>query len=51
MSATAADSFSDMVSTAFVFLVTLASLFTDWNLDGWCGILVGLFIFIPESAL
>ena len=45
MSATAADSFSDMVSTAFVFLVTLASLFTDWNLDGWCGILVGLFIF------
>ena len=45
MSATAADSFSDMVSTFFVFLVTIASLFTDFNLDGWCGILVGLFIF------
>ena len=29
MSATAADSFSDMVSTFFVFLVTIASLFTD----------------------
>lgn len=45
MSATAADSFSDMVSTSFVLLVTLCSLFTDWNLDGWCGILVGIFIF------
>ena len=45
MNATAADSFSDMVSTFFVFLVTIASLFTDFNLDGWCGILVGLFIF------
>ena len=31
MSATAADSFSDMVSTFFVFLVTIASLFTDFK--------------------
>lgn len=45
MSATAADSFSDMVSTTFVLIVTLSSLFTDFNLDGWCGILVGIFIF------
>lgn len=45
MSATAADSFSDMVSTSFVLIVTLSSLFTDFNLDGWCGILVGIFIF------
>lgn len=45
MSATATDSFSDMVSTTFVLIVTLSSLFTDFNLDGWCGILVGIFIF------
>lgn len=45
MSATAADSFSDMVSTSVVLLVTIASPFTDFNLDGWCGILVGIFIF------
>lgn len=45
MSATATDSFSDMLSTSVVFLVTLASPYTDFNLDGWCGVAVGLFIF------
>ena len=45
MSATATDSFSDMLSTFVVFAVTLASPYTDFNLDGWCGVAVGLFIF------
>lgn len=45
MSATATDSFSDLLSTFVVFAVTLASPYTDFNLDGWCGVAVGLFIF------
>ncbi|MCM1193258.1 MAG: cation diffusion facilitator family transporter [Butyrivibrio sp.] len=44
MAATATDSLSDMLATAVVFLSTLVSRFTDFNADGWCGILVGLFI-------
>lgn len=44
MTATAADSLSDMLATTVVFISTLISRFTDFNADGWCGILVGLFI-------
>lgn len=44
MNATAADSLSDMLATAAVLLSTLISRFTDFNADGWCGVLVGLFI-------
>lgn len=44
MTATAMDSLSDMLATAVVFLSTLVSRFTDFNADGWCGVLVGLFI-------
>ena len=42
--ATAADSFSDMLATAVVLAATLVSHFTSLSIDGWCGILVGLFI-------
>ncbi len=45
MSATAADSLSDTVSTAVVLAATLVGRWTGILIDGWCGILVGLFIF------
>ncbi len=45
MSATAADSLSDTVSTAVVLAATLVGRYTGILIDGWCGILVGLFIF------
>lgn len=45
MKATAADSLSDTISTALVLAATLISQFTGLLLDGWFGILVGLFIF------
>ncbi len=44
MAATATDSLSDMLATAVVLLSALVSRFTDLNVDGWCGVLVGLFI-------
>lgn len=44
MAATATDSLSDMLATGVVFLSTLISRFTEFNADGWCGALVGLFI-------
>lgn len=45
MSATAADSISDTVSTCLVLAATLIGHYTGILIDGWCGILVGLFIF------
>lgn len=44
MMATAADSLSDSVATTAVLAATLADHFTGLHIDGWCGILVGLFI-------
>lgn len=44
MLATATDSLSDTLSTAVVLLATLVSHFSGFSIDGWCGILVGLFI-------
>lgn len=44
MRATAADSFSDSIATALVLLSTLISHYTGLHIDGWCGVLVGLFI-------
>ena len=43
--ATATDCLSDCVSTATVLLATLVAMFTDLQIDGWCGILVAVFIF------
>ncbi|MCI8528843.1 MAG: cation transporter [Lachnospiraceae bacterium] len=42
--ATAADSLSDMLATSLVLIAALISHFTTLSIDGWCGILVGLFI-------
>lgn len=44
MSATARDSLSDCVSTAVVLAATLIARFTGVQVDGWCGLLVALFI-------
>jgi len=45
MRATSLDSLSDAVSTAVVLLCSLIARRTGLALDGWCGILVALFIF------
>lgn len=45
MNATAMDSLSDTVSTTLVLAATVISHFTGWILDGWFGVLVGIFIF------
>lgn len=45
MAATAADSLSDAAATSAVPISTLAEHFTGLHIDGWCGILVGFFIF------
>lgn len=44
MKATAADSLSDAAATSVVLLAMLALHFTGYNIDGWCGVLVALFI-------
>ena len=44
MLATATDALSDSLSTAAVLLASLAGRFTGLALDGWCGVLVALFI-------
>ena len=44
MEATAIDSLSDALSTLVVLLATAAGQFTDFAVDGWCGLLVALFI-------
>lgn len=50
MAATAMDSLSDTVSTALVLAATLISHFTGLLLDGWFGILVGLFILYTGAS-
>jgi cation diffusion facilitator family transporter len=44
MKATAADSASDALATTVVLIATLFSAFTGIHVDGWCGILVSVFI-------
>lgn len=44
MMAAAKDSISDSISTIVVLLTTLLALRTDIRIDGWCGILVALFV-------
>lgn len=42
--ATATDSRGDSISTLLVLISSLISLFTGIQIDGWCGLLVGIFI-------
>ena len=44
MCATATDSLSDTLATTVVLIATLVAHFSGLAIDGWCGILVGLFI-------
>ncbi len=44
MAATATDSISDVCATTAVLLSTLVGHFTSLQIDGWCGLLVALFI-------
>ena len=44
MKATSVDSLSDTVATTLVLIATLISKYTGLLLDGWFGILVGLFV-------
>lgn len=44
MKATATDSLSDSCATFVVLLATIIGHLTPLQIDGWCGILVGLFI-------
>ena len=46
LKATATDSLSDCVSTTVVLLATLVGHFTDVQIDGFCGIAVGILIFV-----
>lgn len=45
MRATATDSLSDVCATSVVLIAALAEKFFGFQIDGWCGALVGLFIF------
>lgn len=44
MAATATDSLSDTIATSAVLAATLIGHYANLAIDGWCGILVGLFI-------
>lgn len=45
MDATAKDSISDSVSTMVVLITTLLAYFANIQVDGYCGVLVALFVF------
>lgn len=44
--ATATDSLSDCVSTTVVLIATIVGHFTDVQIDGYCGVAVGVLIFV-----
>ncbi len=44
MKATAMDSLGDVMATTFVLISLLISKFTGWNIDGYSGVIVALFI-------
>lgn len=44
MAATATDSISDMVSTTAILVSLIIQTLTGWAIDGWCGLLVSIFI-------
>ena len=44
MKATAADSLNDCIATAAVLASSLIGHFTGFSIDGWCGLVVGIFI-------
>lgn len=51
LEATAADSRNDVISTAAVLIATVISHFTGFNLDGYMGVCVAIFIIISGIGL
>ena len=51
LEATAADSRNDVISTTAVLAAALLSHFTSWELDGWMGLAVALFILYSGFGL
>ena len=49
--ATAADSRNDVISTAAVLVSLAVSALTHWQLDGWMGLAVALFILVSGAKL
>lgn len=49
--ATATDSLNDVIATAAVLVSLLVSKFTGWNLDGYMGVIVAVFIMISGIRL
>ena len=45
LKATSTDSLSDCVSTAVILIATLVGYYADIQIDGYCGVIVGLLIF------
>ena len=50
MSATAKDSLSDTVATFVVLITTLLAEFAEIQIDGYCGVLVALFVFFAGCS-
>lgn len=46
MKSTAADSISDLLSTTAIFIALIVQTVTGWSIDGWCGLLVSIFIIV-----
>ncbi len=44
LKATAIDSLTDTISTTLLLVAALLSYFFNWNIDGWMGIVIALFI-------
>lgn len=51
MLATAADSLNDVIATSAVLIALIVAKFTGWHLDGYMGILVGVFVFYSGIQL
>ena len=49
MRATASDCISDMAATTAIMISLSVQYFTGWKIDGWCGLLV--YVFIMFSGL
>ena len=51
LAAAAADSRNDVLATAVVLLASLVQQLTSWNVDGWMGLAVAVFILISGGQL
>ena len=51
LEATAADSRNDVLATSAVLLAAVVQHFTRWNVDGWMGLGVALFILVSGAQL